>query len=278
VEGNETLVPFVAKVVRAFDWGDIGEVITASLMACDGTGSAERCSALEMVLRLAGSLDAGVAQQALLKMATEKAMKLKDSDIFLAKYIGLLWECVVRCGNRELFDGFAKKLEDAAPAVLGPSIQYLSQYLSGVDETDDRVPLLATVRSKRVNWLKEQVEVMDKRFSWEMPDAEFGDSDEIQAFLRGPEITMTMRGVKNQYDELRDARAEAAKWMFGQQVNCSFEAEATEINGDVFVTITKTRQWFLEQQKKLAQYKEELRELTGDTDATGGETKRARLD
>jgi len=122
------------------------------------------------------------------------------------------------------------------------------------------------------------VEVMDKRFSWEMPDAEFGDSDEIQAFLRGPEITMTMRGVKNQYDELRDARAEAAKWMFGQQVNCSFEAEATEINGDVFVTITKTRQWFLEQQKKLAQYKEELRELTGDTDATGGETKRARLD
>jgi len=192
VEGNETLAPYIAKVVRAFDWGDISEAITKSL-GSDGTDSAEGCSAIELTLRVVARLDAGTAQQALLKMATEKATEMEDRDLFFAKYVGLLWDCVIRCGNSEVFDAFAKKLEGADPALLGLSVQYLSQYLSGVDEKDAKVALLASVRFKRIKWLKEQIEAMDKKFSWEMLDAEFGYSDEIQAFLRGPEVTMSTR-------------------------------------------------------------------------------------
>jgi hypothetical protein len=84
---------------------------------------------------------------------------------------------------------------------------------------------------------------------------------------------------EEKYKELRVARADAAEWMQAEeQVNCSFKVEATEKDGDVSVTITKTREWFLEQQKKLVLYKEELRELTGDAGGGEGETKKARLD
>eukprot|EP00644_Phytophthora_capsici_P003744 jgi/Phyca11/129310/e_gw1.82.160.1 len=83
--------------------------------------------------------------------------------------------------------------------------------------------------------------------------------DKIQAFLRGGEISMTTKGVKK-FKELRDAQNFAARLRIGQD-HCSFEVEVTAADSEVLVTITKTRDWFLTQQKKLMQYQTELRIL-----------------
>ncbi|KAK1938169.1 hypothetical protein P3T76_009319 [Phytophthora citrophthora] len=63
-----------------------------------------------------------------------------------------------------------------------------------------------------------------------MPDAEFPDNEKVQEFLRGPEASMT---------------------------NAATEGR------DKFVTITKTRNWFLACQKELVEYKMELQFCEG---------------
>eukprot|EP00644_Phytophthora_capsici_P019102 jgi/Phyca11/132243/e_gw1.145.19.1 len=103
--------------------------------------------------------------------------------------------------------------------------------------------------------------------------------DKIQAFLRGGEISMTTKGV-TKFKELRDAQNFAARLRIGQD-HCSFEMEVTAAGSEVLVTITKTRDWFLMQQKNLLRYQTELRLLKekfkDDLDVSNGNKKRTRL-
>ncbi|EEY53429.1 uncharacterized protein PITG_07082 [Phytophthora infestans T30-4] len=64
---------------------------------------------------------------------------------------------------------------------------------------------------------------------------------------------MTTKGVE-EFKEFQEAKNYAAKDMPRQQDECSFEMEAAEIDGKSFVTITKTRDWFLTQQKELVKH------------------------
>ncbi|ETO64647.1 hypothetical protein F444_17930 [Phytophthora nicotianae P1976] len=123
-----------------------------------------------------------------------------------------------------------------------------------------------------------------------MPDANFPDNADVQAFLRGPYVSMNTIGVHH-FNGNGHARNYAAKWMCEQQVNASFtletEGRAQHVyvfNEDVYslmktVFITKTWTWFGEHQKKLVEYKEELNRLSRryGGEATGNPRKRARI-
>ncbi|KAG3037573.1 hypothetical protein PC121_g24057, partial [Phytophthora cactorum] len=144
--------------------------------------------------------------------------------------------------DKNLFETIAKKFRVAETSLLGPSIQYVWQYLSNNGNEEKRA-MLDSVVPLRVKWLEDQIEAMDKTFSWEMPDADFSPNEKIQAFLRGPEQSMTTKGVKT-FKSFQEAKNYAAKYMPKERDDCSFEMEAAEVDGDAFVTITKTRDWF----------------------------------
>lgn len=127
--------------------------------------------------------------------------------------------------------------------------------------------------------MKRQVEVLREPFSWWMPDAEFADNATIKAFLRGPDVSMKPTKGKGKFKGFQEARNYAAKWMREKQVNASFEKEARSTDGNVAVTITKTRKWFVECQQKLQQYKTELKSLMEiDRGIDGNAKERARLE
>ncbi|KAK1934625.1 hypothetical protein P3T76_011234 [Phytophthora citrophthora] len=194
--------------------------------------------------------------------------------------------------DKSLFDTIVKKVSNADTSLVGPSIQYFSQYLSeiGKEKRDELVPIVV----KRVKWLGGQIEALDKTFTWEMPDArlpvpsekktkketdETEVVDKSQTFLRGGETSMTTKGVKK-FKELQDAQNFTAKYLRVQD-QCSFEMEVSAADGEVLVTITKTRDWFLTQQNNVVLYQAELRLLKekfrDDLDADNGDKKRTRL-
>ncbi|KAE8981216.1 hypothetical protein PR001_g23481 [Phytophthora rubi] len=193
-------------------------------------------------------------------MAGKQTASIKDEELFVSSYIGLLWKAAIVCVDKTLFDTIANRLRNADPSLLGPSIQYLSQYESSADEKDDKAAVVVSVVPKRVQWLKDQIEVLEKPFSWEMREAEFPNNAEIQSFLQGPEESMETKEAKK-FDNLQEAGKYAAKWMNEKQTKCWFEMEAHEKEGETFVTITKTRDWFLKQQSDLVLYRKELRRL-----------------
>ncbi|RAW31993.1 hypothetical protein PC110_g11667, partial [Phytophthora cactorum] len=223
VEDNETFIPSVTTIVRTFDWSEIGDAVLKALGSGVEKGEDDEdkddgekndgLSPLEMTLRVVDGLDSGTAQQAL----GEKA-------------------------DKNLFETIAKKFRVAETSLLGPSIQYVWQYLSNNGNEEKRA-MLDSVVPLRVKWLEDQIEAMDKTFSWEMPDADFSPNEKIQAFLRGPEQSMTTKGVKT-FKSFQEAKNYAAKYMPKERDDCSFEMEAAEVDGDAFVTITKTRDWF----------------------------------
>ncbi|KAG1695295.1 hypothetical protein DVH05_020674 [Phytophthora capsici] len=313
-EGNEAFIPFLTKIARVFDWSEIGEAMLASMeKQVDNYGRTDYpeggLSSMEMALSVLDGLDEGTARKALLKMAVEKAVAMADSDLLALDSIGMLWKWVVRCEDKSLFDTIVKNFSDADTSLVGPSIQYFSQFLSeiGKEKRDDLTPIVV----KRVTWLEDQINALDNKFTWEMPDARLPSTsvqlksprkkrrtrlrgstieesakkekdevgDKIQAFLRGGEISMTTKGV-TKFKELRDAQNFAARLRIGQD-HCSFEMEVTAAGSEVLVTITKTRDWFLMQQKNLLRYQTELRLLKekfkDDLDVSNGNKKRTRL-
>ncbi|KAG2865780.1 hypothetical protein PC116_g4493 [Phytophthora cactorum] len=78
----------------------------------------------------------------------------------------------------------------------------------------------------------------------------------VDAFLRGPEIAMTTEGVIY-FRNLKHAQ----RWTRHTQENASFELTAEGSGRDAFVTITKTRRLYEEQQTIVAKFKEEKEQL-----------------
>ncbi|ETI42026.1 hypothetical protein F442_12716 [Phytophthora nicotianae P10297] len=81
------------------------------------------------------------------------------------------------------------------------------------------------------------------------------------------------------FKSFKDARNYATKWTRAEKTGASFEMEASSINGNAVVTITKTKNYFMECQHKLQEYKSELDHLMErfDGDSVGNASKRVRL-
>ncbi|KAL4161634.1 hypothetical protein PRNP1_002186 [Phytophthora ramorum] len=145
------------NLVRMFDWSDIGEAV---LYTPGGHGGRENAdedvdtgedvdyfAAIEMTLRVADGVDAGAALDSLVKMAVEHAEKMKDKALLSSNYIGLLWKTTIRCRTNAPFLAVANKLKTAEPGLLGPSIQYMTQYVDNSDEKDEKFAVVASIVS-----------------------------------------------------------------------------------------------------------------------------------
>ncbi|EGZ25586.1 hypothetical protein PHYSODRAFT_257845 [Phytophthora sojae] len=247
---NGTLIPVITQIARKFDWAIIGEPLLACMRqhAYAPKEDDSGYSTMALALLVLDGLDSGTAEDSLLKLAMEKAEEFTTEEL---------------CASKVSLAFLEKSLE----------------CFGGVDTDDEKGGLLALLVSKRIEWLKNQIEKLDKPFSWQMPDAKFPDNAKVEEFLQGLAETMTMAKGVRKFKGFQDASNYAAKWTRGPQVGASFKMEASSTDANAVVAITKTRKWFTECQHKLRQYKVELtqlREYTGETDDS--DSKRARLE
>ncbi|EGZ25970.1 hypothetical protein PHYSODRAFT_487458 [Phytophthora sojae] len=288
---KDDLVDGLIALAGRFDWNDIGQVllgfldrtITADPMRMSHyysrVASNADDSGLRMALRIADGLNAGAAQQALIRAAAEKAAQLRGDELSKSSVVGLLWKRAIGCGDMDIFSIVANKFSDTKPSLLQPVIEAFSQHIAVVDASDNKFAVLASIAAKRIDWLNTQLQSMGQPFSWEMPDAHFPDNAHIQAFLRGPNVSMDTIGVRH-FNGIGHARNYAAKWMREKQVNASFTLEPEGRGQNAYVIITKTRSWFSENQRKLVEYMAEVKQLQDryGGDVTGNARKRARVD
>ncbi|KAE8895242.1 hypothetical protein PF005_g24624 [Phytophthora fragariae] len=278
-EKKDDLVDGFTALAGRFDWNDIGQALLSFLdRTVESTGmslfepvhmaSGANNSGLRMALRIADGLYAGAAQQALIRIAAEKAARLREEDLCKSSAIGLLWKWAIRCDDVDIFNIVANKFCNMKPTLLQPVIEAFSQHVGVIDASDNKFAVLASIAAKRIDWLNGQLQSMGQPFSWEMPDAHFPDNAQIQAFLRGPNVSMDIIGVRH-FNGIGHARNYAAKWMREKQVNASFTLEPEGRGQNAFVVITKTRSWFSENQRKLVEYTAEVKHLQ---DRYGAET------
>ncbi|KAF1788047.1 hypothetical protein GQ600_26035 [Phytophthora cactorum] len=182
----------------------------------------------------------------------EDAEALNREELCSSKAVGLLLKWTIRCSDKVVINKVANMFNEIDPSLLGPVIAK-SLPLWKVGE-------LAAIVTKRTQWLTDQIELLDKPFSWEMPDAKFPDNPKVQEFLRGPDTTMKVTKAVQKFKSFQDANKYAAKWTREGQVNASFKMEASSTNANAAYT------------KELNQLKEHC---GGDTG--GGDKKRPRL-
>ncbi|KAF1790782.1 Oxoglutarate/iron-dependent dioxygenase [Phytophthora cactorum] len=183
-------------------------------------------SDMELLLLVAGGVDDGIAKQALITAAmTKEAYDLSSLDA-----VEILWD-VCRSGDKQTFD------------------MVFTHYMSDYGKTSEQFVVLKTIAGKRTEWLKEEIEKLDKidkDFSWECPTPMIRNTQRLKSFCEIQEFA-----------GLREAKEYAKRCLNEGQYESSYTTEAGEDN-DPFVTITKTRKWFEDSQVKLAQYKAEL--------------------
>lgn len=275
-EHKEALVPSIIALARTFDWSDVGQAVVSSLdtPADDDVDTpyfrytrVPKRSVHEIVLQLVDGLDQGPAQRALLSLAIDKVAQLSDEVLCSSKSLDVLWKCAINCGDDSIFEAVANKFKQVNPSLLRPVIDAFSQQLSGVAATDDKFAVLSSIAALRIHWLSTQLQAQGQPFSWEMPDAQFPDNAHVQAFLRGPRVSMDTMGVRS-FNGIQHARNYANKWMREKQINASFELEPEGRGRDAYVVITKTRTWFSKHQKELLQYQSERQHLMDQYGAT----------
>ncbi|KAG2774981.1 hypothetical protein PC129_g1585 [Phytophthora cactorum] len=278
LKGNSSLIPVLTKITRTFDWQGYGEDLIQCLRASKrGRVPKEDMgdSSMEMALQIVDGWDSGAVQDSLLKMAVEDAEALNREELCSSKAVGLLLKWTIRCSDKVVINKVANMFNEIDPSLLGPVIAKSLPLWGDIEKVGE----LAAIVTKRTQWLTDQIELLDKPFSWEMPDAKFPDNPKVQEFLRGPDTTMKVTKAVQKFKSFQDANKYAAKWTREGQVNASFKMEASSTNANAVMTLTKTRTWFVECQRKLQAYTKELNQLKehcgGDTG--GGDKKRPRL-
>ncbi|KAE9333263.1 hypothetical protein PR003_g14106 [Phytophthora rubi] len=280
---NGSLVTVTREIARTFDWKDFGKAFSDFLDQNISTyGDEEGYSSMGLELLILDGLDSGVARDALFSLVAKKSAELTTEDLCSCKVVGLLLKWVVHNSTNSTVDKVTNTFKQLDPSLLRPALlENALECFNGGDANDDKVGLLPLLVSKRIGWLKNQIEMFDKPFSWQMPDAQFSDNAKVEEFLRSPAATMTMTKTKGvrKFKGFQDANNYAAKWTHEAQVNASFKMEASAIYADAVVTITKTPKWFAEGQHTLGQYKAELdRLLEYAVKTNSSNCKRARLE
>jgi hypothetical protein len=275
IRENDTPVPLLVALVRAYDWSEIGSGVMKALTTRQPWNCDKRCySTLELSLRIVDELDDGAARQALLQMSLEKAAELDDANFCSDKISEQLWKWTKQCGDKGHCEAMAAKLKEVKPELLGPPLEALAQQRGASDELDK---VAQEVVSKRVEWLQNEAQLLDRPFTWEMPRAEFRDSERVQEFLRGPEESMSTAGELD-FDGIEEAEQYVNDLGNAARDDASFKMEAAGSEKEAFVKLTKTREWFDKHQEMLAKYKAELEHLAEkfDVEGSGGAKKRAR--
>ncbi|KAG2796033.1 hypothetical protein JG687_00016992 [Phytophthora cactorum] len=222
------------KIARTFAWEDIGEDLLKVLGGRKFTRPrGNGASDMEMLLLVTGGLDDGVAKQALINAS----MAREDYVIRSREAVEVLWSAV-RSGDTQTVDLITTRIQEKEPHELGHFVGVFSHYINDYGEVSE-LHVLKTIASKRKEWLKQEMEKLDK----------------VRISL------VRLDGTIQKFSGPREAK-EQAKWRVREgQKECSFTAQAGE-DINPFVTFTKTRKWFEDSQVKPAQYKEELARLS----------------
>ncbi|KAE9274181.1 hypothetical protein PF008_g29663, partial [Phytophthora fragariae] len=193
---------------------------------------------------------------------------LEDDKFDLSVPLEELWSQALSHSNDSIIYTLSRKFQQKSPRLLDRAIKLFLRYLEGDDISDDKKALFVVIISGRIEWLKKQIRVLEKPFSWAMSVAEFPESDQIEMFLRGPEATLNTTGIVS-FKDVRAASSFAAKYIGfierERQINASFDMEASGSKSDAFVKITKTRVWYDKNQENLPLFKRELDDLMNAT-------------
>ncbi|KAF4039877.1 2OG-Fe(II) oxygenase superfamily [Phytophthora infestans] len=280
---KDNLAPTIIALVRKYQWSDISQAMLSSLEETEDTsyryGRVVEVgdSSLVFKLQILEGLEDGPAQQALMQAAVKDAVNLRTERLCACKALASLWKWVIRAADKSSFDSAVDKFKQVEPSQLRPVLEALSEHVGDINVSDEKLTALASIAAIRIKWLKSQVQGRtEKPFTWEMANAIYPDNARIQAFLRGPDKSMTTTGVRV-FSGLPAARKYANN---ATQTNCSFKMEPGGRGKDAFVTITKTRTWSNKQHGDTGLYNAELKLLNerfGDvTTDDGPATKRAR--
>ncbi|KAL4177240.1 hypothetical protein KRP22_002174 [Phytophthora ramorum] len=279
---NTTLIPGIIEITRTFDWNDIGEelldVLCNETHEYDDEGNCGETD-VEMTLQVVDGLDDGAAQQALLKKAVERAIASDSKefetnagheDLSSSKVFGILWKHAIRSDDKQPFEAVVNHFDQKDPSELGPATEAFSPYFDDLEETDEKVAALVVLAAKRVKWLEDEIHELDTPFSWKMPNATFPDNSRLEGFLRGGKTSMNTKGLLT-FKGLPEARKYATTCVREHQDGASFRMAAAGRGKEAFVTITKTRKWFDDNQKAIVQYKDELMNLKTRYEGATGE-------
>ncbi|KAE8982558.1 hypothetical protein PR002_g23497 [Phytophthora rubi] len=252
----------IAKLVRKFTWAEVGETLLGALNRTDTS------HAVDTPLAVARAVGQREPQQALVALAVKLAVGLEDDKFDLSVPLEELWSQALSHSNDSIIYTLSRKFQQKSPRLLDRAIKLFLRYLEGDDISDDKKALFVAIISGRIEWLKKQIRVLEKPFSWAMPVAEFPESDQIEMFLRGPEATLNTTGIVS-FENARVADQYASKYTgFGaheRKISASFDMEASGSNSDAFVKITKTRVWYDKNQEDLPELKRELDKLMNAT-------------
>ncbi|KAJ8550322.1 hypothetical protein ON010_g10747 [Phytophthora cinnamomi] len=130
-----------------------------------------RTAGVEITLSLSKST-VGQVQEELLKAAIEIALWGQGQD----------WH-------------FIQQVHAMDPTLLPGVIATLSKKFGHVDASSDECAVLSAIVVVRIDWLNSLLQALVKPFNREILKALFCNNATIQAFLRGPSVSMTTTGV-----------------------------------------------------------------------------------
>jgi len=97
-----------------------------------------------------------------------------------------------------------------------------------------------------------------EEFSWQMPLASVPGHPRVENFLRGNEQTMIYDGVFSSINHARNFAYKYSQYYSGPKLY-SVVIEADGRGGDAFVRLAKTRDYYQNQLKELAKYKDDIK-------------------
>ncbi|KAL3667309.1 hypothetical protein V7S43_007538 [Phytophthora oleae] len=176
------------KAIRKFGWSVIGEAVLGILKDTETMVlSEEYPDDLENPKLLkVGGFGNDLTKQSFVKAAVENGLDVRSTAV-----AHFLWECVTT--HTEIVEEVVvAKLQQKESHGLVPFTNCFSQCIADLDEEDDMCVKLRDIAAKRCKWLREMIRRLEMPFTWEMPYAR-ETKEEILAFLRGPDETMTMK-------------------------------------------------------------------------------------
>ncbi|KAI9998957.1 hypothetical protein PInf_003621 [Phytophthora infestans] len=248
----------IKSLIEAFDWDSVKDAVLNALVTSTQkySSSWDASEDIAVLLHVLQRLKSGDAQRALLEEAVKKAINTPPEQVVDMRCWSLLLKQNIEYGDVAILTRLVDHLKTTKPSNLDAAIKAVSVHAAALNPDDEKFQLFASMIEPRLEWLNQQLDMLDKPFSWEMPEAFFSDCARVQAFLRGSEVAMTTRGVVY-FRNLRHAQ----RWTRHSQDNASFEMTAEGNGRDAFVTITKTRRLYEQQYARVTKLKEERQQL-----------------
>lgn len=260
VYDKKVLVPHLESLIKAFGWSAIASSLGSALKRMTQKGSVS----LRVVLELASAVQSSSTDEVsavivatVVEITTSMSThKLTDDPEPLKS----IWKLTICCETDQMpflqWSSFVKRID---PSMLRDYVQAFDGLVTAKVDADGASSsevaelvqsTLREIAKKRLDWVNAQRQTRSQ--SWEMPLARYPRDMRVQAFLRGPEVSMTLAN----FNDSRHASNYAHKHRHDVD-NSSF----TMTSSGATVTITKTRNIFNLNRNAGVSYEAEARAL-----------------